>query len=48
MCEVKQADGSYEDVSVARPGGRKLDPESEKVIGVLCERNPEIQLGKTR
>lgn len=48
VCEVKQADGSYEDVSVARPGGRKLDPESEKVIGILRERNPAIQLGKTR
>lgn len=48
VCEVKQADGSYEDVAVARPVGRNLDPESEKVIGILCGRNPAIQLGKTR
>lgn len=48
VCEVKQADGSYKDVPVARPGGRNVDPESEKVVGVLCRRNPAIQLGKTR
>ena len=48
VCEVKQADGSYEDVKIARPERGKHDSESEKVAGILCERNPAIQLRKTR
>ena len=48
VCEIKQADGSYEDVKIARPEREKHDSESEKVAGVLCERNPAIQLQKTR